>query len=109
MADFIGRAALETIANKFSPQIIMGAARFRPDVFTRMKINIETGVQYQSTKTVMLRKGHTTQKKVVGDEVNSTAGTCKSGGAIFNYPLCTRMEPLQGQPRQLSRTCYRGH
>ena len=73
-ADFIGRAALETIANKFSPQIIMGAARFRPDVFTRMKINIETGVQYQSTKTVMLRKGHTTQKKVVGDEVNSTAG-----------------------------------
>ena len=74
MADFIGRAALETIANKFSPQIIMGAARFRPDVFTRMKINIETGVQYQSTKTVMLRKGHTTQKKVVGDEVNSTAG-----------------------------------
>ena len=74
MADFIGRAALETIANKFSPQIIMGAARFRPDVFTRMKINVETGVQYQSTKTVMLRKGHTTQKKVVGDTVSNTAG-----------------------------------
>ena len=73
-AEFIGKAALETIANKFAPQIIMGAARFRPDVFTRMKINIETGVQYQSTKTVMLRKGHTTQKKVIGDKVNNTVG-----------------------------------
>ena len=74
MADFIGRAALETIANKFSPQIIMGAARFRPDVFTRMKIKIETGVQYQSTKTIMLRKGHTTQRKRVGDKVSNTVG-----------------------------------
>lgn len=74
MAKFIGTAALESIANKLAPQIIMGAARFRPDVFTRMKINIETGVQYQSTKTLMLRKGHTTQRKRVGDEVNNTAG-----------------------------------
>ena len=74
MADFIGTAALETIANKFTPQIIMGAARFRPDVFTRMKIKIETGVQYQSTKTIMLRKGHTTQRKRVGDKVSNTIG-----------------------------------
>ena len=38
MAEFIGKAALETIAKKFSPQIIMGAAHYRPEVFTRMKI-----------------------------------------------------------------------
>ena len=74
MPDFIGISALETIANKVSPQIIMGAAHFRPDVFTRMKINVETGVQYQSTKTVLLRKGHTTVKKKVGSEINNTIG-----------------------------------
>lgn len=74
MANYIGKAALETIATNLFPQIIMGAARFRPDVFTRMKINIETGVQYQSIKTVMLRKGHTTQRKRVGDKVNNTIG-----------------------------------
>lgn len=73
-AEFIGTAALETIADKYSPQIIMGAAHFRPDVFTRMRIKVETGVQYKSTKTIMLRKGHTTQKKVVGDSVSSTIG-----------------------------------
>ena len=37
-AKFIGIEALETIANKYSPQIIMGAAHYRPDVFTRMRI-----------------------------------------------------------------------
>lgn len=73
-AEFIGKAALETIADKYSPQIIMGAAHFRPDVFTRMRIKVETGIQYKSTKTIMLRKGHTTQKKVVGDTVSSTIG-----------------------------------
>ena len=74
MAEFIGKSALETIANKFAPQIIMGAAHFRPDVFTRMRIKVETGVQYQSTKTILLRKGHTTIKKVVGQTINSTIG-----------------------------------
>lgn len=74
MSKFIGTAALETIANKFAPNIIMGAARFRPDVFTRMKIKIETGVEYKSTKTIMLRKGHTTERKVVGEKVENTVG-----------------------------------
>lgn len=73
-ANFIGIEALETIANKYSPQIIMGAAHYRPDVFTRMRIKVETGVQYKSTKTIMLRKGHTTQRKVVGDTISSTIG-----------------------------------
>lgn len=74
MADFIGISALQEIAKKFSPQIIVGAAHFRPDVFTRMKIKVETGVQFQSIKTIMLRKGHTTVRKVVGEELNNTIG-----------------------------------
>lgn len=74
MADFIGIENLRTIANKFAPQIIMGAAHFRPDVFARMRINVETGVQYVSTKTVFLRKGHTARKKVVGETINNSIG-----------------------------------
>ena len=74
MADFIGISALQEIAKKFSPQIIVGAAHYRSDVFTRMKIKVETGIQFQSIKTIMLRKGHTTERKVVGEELNSTLG-----------------------------------
>ena len=74
MADFIGISALQEIAKKFSPQIVVGAAHFRPDVFTRMRIKVETGVQYQAIKTIMLRKGHTTERKVVGEKLNSTIG-----------------------------------
>lgn len=74
MADFIGISALQEIAKKFSPQIIVGAAHFRPDVFTRMKIAVETGIQFQSVKTIMLRKGHTTERKVVGSGLESTIG-----------------------------------
>lgn len=65
---------MQEIAKKFSPQIIVGAAHFRPDVFTRMKIKVETGIQFQSIKTIMLRKGHTTVRKVVGEELNNTIG-----------------------------------
>jgi hypothetical protein len=74
MADFIGINALQEIAKKFSPQIVVGAAHFRPDVFTRMKIKVETGIEFQSIKTIMLRKGHTTERKVVGEPLNSTIG-----------------------------------
>ena len=74
MADFIGISALQEIAKKFSPQILVGAAHYRPDVFTRMKIKVETGIQFQSIKTIMLRKGHTTERKVVGEELNNTIG-----------------------------------
>ena len=74
MEKFIGISALQEIAKKFSPQIVVGAAHFRPDVFTRMRIKVETGVQYQAIKTIMLRKGHTTERKVVGEKLNSTIG-----------------------------------
>ena len=74
MENFIGISALQEIAKKFSPQIVVGAAHFRPDVFTRMRIKVETGVQYQAIKTIMLRKGHTTERKVVGEKLNSTIG-----------------------------------
>lgn len=74
MADFIGKAALQHIADNFSSQIIMGAAHFRPEELDRMGIKITSGVQFKDTITVMNRKGGTTRRKVVGQTVANTIG-----------------------------------
>ena len=62
MADFIGKAALQHIADNYSSQIIMGAAHFRPEELDRMGIKITTGLQFKDTITVMNRKGGTTRR-----------------------------------------------
>ena len=72
--NFIGIAALQEISTRFAPQIVVGAAHFRPDVFTKMRIKVETGIEYKDVKTVMMRKGHTTVRKVVGEPINNTIG-----------------------------------
>ena len=74
MADFIGKAALQHIADNFSSQIIMGAAHFRPEELDRMGFKITSGVQFKDTITVMNRKGGTTRRKVVGQTVANKAG-----------------------------------
>lgn len=71
---FIGLEALEQICVKYQPQIIMGAVHFRPDVFERMKIKVSTGLRFKDVQNVMVRKGHTTQRKVVGQLKASTLG-----------------------------------
>lgn len=71
---FIGIQALQEIATKYSTEIAMGGAHFRPDVFDRMRIKIITGLQFKSIKHVMNRKGHTTVRKVVGEKINNTLG-----------------------------------
>lgn len=73
-AKFIGIAALEEIATKYSSQIAMGGVHFRPDVYDRMRIKVISGLQYKDVKNVMNRKGHTTVRKVVGGEVKNTIG-----------------------------------
>ena len=74
MADYIGVDHLQEIATKFSPQILTGAAHFRPDVFERMRIAVETGVQFRSVKTLLLRKGHGTVRKESGNLKPSSVG-----------------------------------
>lgn len=74
MSQFIGKAALQHIADNFSSQIIMGAAHFRPEELDRMGIKITSGVQFKDTITVMNRKGGTTRRKVVGQTVANTIG-----------------------------------
>ena len=74
MPDFIGKAALQHIADNFSSQIIMGAAHFRPEELDRMGFKVTSGVQFKDTITVMNRKGGTTRRKVVGQTVANKAG-----------------------------------
>lgn len=73
-AEFIGKAALQHIADNFRSQIIMGAAHFRPEELDRMGILVTSGVQFKDTRTVLNRKGGTTRRKVVGETVANTIG-----------------------------------
>jgi len=73
-AKFIGIEALQEIATQYAPEIAMGGAYFRPDVFDRMRIKVISGLQFRSIKHVMNRKGHTTERKVVGKKVNNMVG-----------------------------------
>lgn len=85
MADFIGKAALQHIADNFRSQIIMGAAHFRPEELDRMGILVTSGVQFKDTRTVLNRKGGTTRRKEVGKTVANTIGY------IEERPLTARL------------------
>lgn len=74
MSVFIGQGALEEIAKKYSQDIAMSGAYYRPDVFDRLKIKVEAGLQFKSIKHVMNRKGHTTTRKEVGVSKRSSIG-----------------------------------
>lgn len=71
---FIGTAALQTIANQIFPQVIMGPAYSSPALLEQLGINVITGVQFKNTKYVLNRKGGTTRRKVVGGTMNNTVG-----------------------------------
>lgn len=71
---FIGQEALEQIAIKIEPQIVMGPAYSRAGYFERMGFKVISGIQFKSIAYVMNRKGETTVRKVVGKGVNSTIG-----------------------------------
>lgn len=71
---FIGQAALEEVATKIEPEIVMGPAYSRAGYFERMGIKVISGVQFRSIAYVMNRKGLTTVRKVVGKALNSSIG-----------------------------------
>ena len=50
-AKFIGIAALETIANKILPQVIMGPAYSSPEELERLGIHVVSGVRFKHTYT----------------------------------------------------------
>ncbi len=75
---FIGLEALTTVAEQVGSQIVMGPAFANPDLLKRMRIKVISGVQYKQTETLLVRKGGTTRRKVVGQPMNNTIGFLKS-------------------------------
>jgi len=73
-AKFIGLENVQSVANKLSPNIVMGPAFYMKEEIDRLGIKVETGVQYQLTKTVFAGKGGQTRKKEVGNVQESKLG-----------------------------------
>ena len=73
-AKFIGLENVQSVANKLSPDIVMGPAFYMEAELARLGIKVETGVQYQLTKTVFAGKGGQTRKKEVGNVQESKLG-----------------------------------
>ena len=73
-AKFIGLENVQSVANKLSPNIVIGPAFYMADELNRLGIKVETGVQYQLTKTVFAGKGGQTRRKEVGNVKESKLG-----------------------------------
>ncbi len=73
-AKFIGLENVQSVANKLSPNIVMGPAWYMKDEVERLGIKIENGVQYQLTKTIFAGKGGQTRRKEVGNVQESKLG-----------------------------------
>ena len=75
--DFIGKDALQHVADQVSKEILMGPGYTDAAEMDRLGIDIVTGAQYQRTFHILLRKGGTTRRKDVHTKVNSEAGFLK--------------------------------
>ena len=75
--DFIGKDALQHVAEQVSKEILMGPGYTDAEEMDRLGIDIVSGVQYQRTFHILLRKGGTTRRKDVHTKVNSEAGFLK--------------------------------
>ena len=71
---FIGKEALEEIANKYSSEIMLSGVYFRAETLDRLKIKVIQGVEYVETINVMQKRGRTTRRKIVGKTLQSQAG-----------------------------------
>lgn len=75
--DFIGKDALQHVAEQVSKEILMGPGYTDAEEMDRLGIDIVTGVQFKRTFHILLRKGGTTRRKDVHTKVNSEAGFLK--------------------------------
>ena len=75
--DFIGKDALQHVAEQVSKEILMGPGYTDAEEMDRLGIDIVTGVQFKRTFHILLRKGGTTRRKDVHTKVNSEVGFLK--------------------------------
>lgn len=76
-AQFIGRDALTLVAEQVGKQVVMGPAYNDPELLDRLGIQVISGVQYKRTDHLLVRKGGTTRRKVVGTPVENKIGYLK--------------------------------
>lgn len=72
--NFIGKDALQHVAEQVSKEILMGIGYTDPAETDRLGIDIICGLQFKRTFHILLRKGGTTRRKDVHSVVNSQAG-----------------------------------
>ena len=75
--NFIGLDALTHVADQVSKEIIMGPGYSDAEEMDRLGFKIVSGLQFQRTIHVLLRKGGTTRRKDVHTKVNSELGFLK--------------------------------
>lgn len=75
--DFIGKDALQHVAEQVSKEILMGPGYTDAEEMDRLGLDIVSGVQFKRTFHILLRKGGTTRRKDVRTKVNSEAGFLK--------------------------------
>lgn len=73
-AKFIGVDALTELATQIGKNIVMGPAYSQPELLERMGIEVISGIQFKRIDYLLVRKGGTTRRKVVGTPLNNTAG-----------------------------------
>lgn len=72
--NFIGKDALQHVAEQVSKEILMGIGYTDPAETDRLGIDIISGLQFKRTFHILIRKGGTTRRKDVHSVVNSQAG-----------------------------------
>lgn len=75
--NFIGKDALQHVADQVSKEILMGPGYTDAAEMDRLGIDIISGIQFKRTFHIFLRKGGTTRRKDVHAVVNSQAGFLK--------------------------------
>ena len=75
--EFIGTEALEHVAEQVGKQIIMGPAYEDPELLDRLGIQVISGIQFKKIDHLLVRKGGTTRRKVVGTPVENKIGFLK--------------------------------
>ncbi len=75
--NFIGKDALQHVAEQVSKEILMGPGYTDAAEMDRLGIDIISGMQFKRTFHIFLRKGGTTRRKDVHTKVNSESGFLK--------------------------------
>ena len=75
--NFIGIDALQQVANQVFKSVVMGPQYAAPEDMQRLGVKVISGIQYQRTTNIFLRKGGTTRRKDVNPKMNSEVGFLK--------------------------------